>query len=204
MVGLGAVSDARNREVVVGEQALGNRLVEVKPDFVVHSEHTVGRLCAAEQTRVVHILDTAVYLRIVENLAQAVNEACAHGTQIVALVGKVVHKQAVFDGAIIVSIDERCILVVGDGLVVVFLIIIVAHQCNPFFVRARRRLVLEYNAAEIVVVNIETVEFHIHVVLLEAVHLGCGQLGVICPAVGRAFHIHIGSRWGEVYAERCR
>ena len=62
MVGGGAGAYARDFKVIGREQAFGDRLVEVEAHLRVHVEDTISRLSAAEEPRVVHILDAAVHL----------------------------------------------------------------------------------------------------------------------------------------------
>ena len=114
VVGLGTVANAGHLEVVVGEQAFGNGFVEVQTNLVVHCEHAVGRLCAAKQARIIHVLDAAVNSRVVVILIIA-NHTCAHCAEVVALVGQVVHKQLVSDCAQIFRVNHFGVHVLGKG-----------------------------------------------------------------------------------------
>ena len=201
MVGLCAVAYARYREVVVGEQSFGYRLVECELHLIVDSEHAVGRLCATEEARIIHILDTAVYGRIVIYLL-IVNHACTYSAQVVTLILLVVHKPAIFDCTGISSLDHLCIHTILHSLVEEGLVVVVAHERCPVVVAARRRLILKHDAMEVVVVHIESVNHYVHVMLLHAVHLRCCQLGVVCPVVGRLLQTHACGRRSEVNAER--
>ena len=58
MVGLRTVAYAGHLEIVVGEVSFSNCFVEVEAYLIIDGEHSVGWLCATEETRVVHILHT--------------------------------------------------------------------------------------------------------------------------------------------------
>ena len=201
MVGLCAVAYTCHREVVVGEESVGYRLVERQLHLVVHGEHAVRGLRTTEESRVVHILYAAVYGRIVINL-RVVYHARTYGAQVVALILQVVHKPAILDGAGVCSLYHLGVHAVLHSLVVESLVVVVAHERCPVVVAARRRLILKHDAMEVVVVHIESVNHYVHVMLLYAVHLRRWQLGVVCPVVGRLLQVHVRSRGREVYAER--
>ena len=193
VVGLCAVANAGHLKVVVGEQAFGNGFVEVQANFVVHSEHAVGRLCAAEQARVIHILDAAVNSRVVINLRDAIL-ACAHSAEVVALVGQVVHKQLVSDCARFRRVNHLGVLIFCKSFVIWNRVVIEALQRNPVFVGTCCRFVLQHYALEVVVVHVEFVERNFHVVLGVSVHFFGRQLGVVGPVVRWGLNVHVGSR----------
>ena len=200
MVGLRTVAYASYLEVVVGEVTLGDGLIEVEAYLIVDGEHPVGRLCATEETWVVHILHAGVYLRYLL-VFYIVDHAGTYGTQVIVLVLQVVEHPLVLDGTCIGREYHLGILSVGDSLVIQSLVVVVAHQCGPVVVRCRCRLILQHDTMEVVVVHVESVEHHLHVMLLHALLLYGRQLGVVGPVVRRLRDIHIRSRWYVVYRE---
>ena len=117
------------------------------------------------------------------------------------LVLQVVEHPLVLDGTCIGREYHLGILSVGDSLVIQCLVVVVAHQCGPVVVRCRCRLILQHDAVEVVVIHVESVEYHLHVVLLYAFDIDCGQLGVVGPVVRRLRDIYIRSRRYVVYRE---
>ena len=190
MVGLCSVADARYREVVVGEQSVGYRLVEREHHLVVNGEHAVRRLCATEEARIIHILDAAVYGRIVKYLL-IVDHARTHCAQVVTLILQVVKEPAILDGAGVCRLYHLGVHAVGQRLIIEGLVVIVAHERGPVVVAARRRLILKHDAMEVVIVHIKSVNHYVHVMLLHAVHLCRWQLGVVRPVVGRLLQVHV-------------
>ena len=190
MVGLCSVADARYREVVVGEQSVGYRLVEREHHLVVNGEHAVRRLSATEEARIIHILDAAVYGRIVKYLL-IVDHARTYGAQVVTLILQIVKEPAILDGAGVCRLYHLGVHAVGQCLIIESLVVIVAHERGPGVVAARRRLILKHDAMEVVIVDIESVNHYVHVMLLHAVHLCRWQLGVVRPVVGRLFQVHV-------------
>ena len=201
MVSLCAVAYARYREVVVGEESVRYRLVEPEHHLVVHGEHAVRRLRAAEEARVIHILYARVHGRIVINLL-IVYHARTHRAQVVTLILLVVHEPAILDVARVCRLYHLRVHAVLHSLVVESLVVIVAHERRPVVVAARRRLILQHDAVEVVIVHVEAVNHHVHVMLLHAVHLRRRQLRVVRPVVRRLLQLHVRSRGREVYAER--
>ena len=141
-----------------------------------------------------------MHVGIVEHFL-VVYHARTYGAHVVALILHVVHKPAVLDCSGVGCLYHFGCHAVLQCLVVERLIVVVAHERRPVIVAARRRLVLQHDTVEVVVVHVESVNHHIHVVLLQSVHFGCRQLGVVCPVVRRLLQTHVGCRRSEVYAE---
>ena len=96
VVGLCAVTNARHFEIVVRQISFGYLLIEVEPDVIIDGQHAVCRLCAAEESRIIHIFDTAVYLRHVLHL-HIIYKTDTHCTDIVVLVLHIIQHPLVFD-----------------------------------------------------------------------------------------------------------
>ena len=117
------------------------------------------------------------------------------------LILQVIEHPLVLDGTCIGREYHLGILSVGDCLVIQFLIVVVVHQCRPVVVRCRCRFILQLDAVEVVVVHIESIEYHLHVMLLHALLLYGRQLGVVGPVLRGFRDIYIRSRRYEVYRE---
>ena len=142
-----------------------------------------------------------MYGRIVIYLL-IVDHARTHRAQVVTLILLVVHEPAILDGARIRRLYHLRVHSVLHSLVVESLVVIVAHERRPVIVAARRRLILKHDAVEVVIVHVEAVNHHVHVMLLHTVHLRRRQLRVVRPVVRRLLQAHVRSRRREVYAER--
>ena len=197
VVGLSTVANTCNFEVIVGEQAFGYGFVEIETNFIVHSEYAVGRLCAAEQARIIHILNTAVNCRVVE-IFRFVNQTRAHSADIISLVGQVVHKHLVGDCARLLGVNHLGIHVLVESSFIKRRVVVETLQRNPVFIGARSGFVLKHYTVETIVVYVETIDIDFHIVLFKTIYFFGRQFGVVSPVGRRTLQVDIGSRWSEV------
>ena len=127
-----------------------------------------------------------------------VNHTCAHSSDIVTLVGQMIHKEAIVNYSAIFRINHLRIHAFIECGIIRCWVVVIAHQCNPILIRIRSWLVLQHYAMETIVIDVKAIDFHIHIMLIQAIDFSSRQLGVVGPIFGRTFHSYISSRRNEM------
>ena len=156
----GLVGHALEAEVVVLVQVVaGNRLREAELEVVTHAEDAVRRFGVTEDDRRTRILDAADDGRSLVDEARAVS-AEADGTQVVLLLHRVA--LAVEAEGCDTAVDD--LLLAARSLIIEAVAGIERAQVHPHVLRLGGELVLELDMIEVLVPDVEAVNFNGHVV----------------------------------------
>ena len=193
VIGLRTVSYACHLEVVQSQESVGDSLVEVQSCVILYCQDSVGWLSAAEEAWTVCVLDTRHDVGNHSRCSCRIDRTNADCTEVISLVHLVVHEHLVVDAASVALSYHIHVLAFGTVMLHDGVISVEVHNRRPVLVALCRSLSLQLDVAESVVVDIEVVEHHVHVLLWSHVHCHCVQTSVIYPLIGWLSDSHVGT-----------